>query len=317
MDPDMEDMDMVQDTEEGNDDFSEREDMDGMHVIPPMNSPGGSSAGANGNGGGDGGYAYNMGGYSVNIMEKQMPFLGQLLVAPILILASTLAEFSSKNYGYATAVAVVAILFSAGGLYLLQKGELYNQQFMALPILGPCSVGYTLSLANFVWWGVAAGILTFSGPFTVTGNGYFAVWAGFFASALGVGITQHHLQDLNQTIRLATASIVIICAVPSTMGGFFDSEAIFALTLACFTLVFCIITTNFSSLISQQNAFYMLLGLTLLWVIEAALVTFRGPFTETGNGYFASWGGAFLCIVSASSKASNAGLSSPNMSSSI
>lgn len=150
----MEDMDMIQDTE-GND-FSEREDMDGMHVIPPM-SP---------NGGG-GGYAYSMGGYSVNVMEKQMPFLAQLLVSPILILASTLAEFSSKNYGYATAVAVGAILFSAGGLYLLQKGELYNQQLAALPILGPCSIGYTLSLLNFVWWGVAAGILTFSGPFTV------------------------------------------------------------------------------------------------------------------------------------------------------
>eukprot|EP00526_Cylindrotheca_closterium_P015644 CAMPEP_0113634038 /NCGR_PEP_ID=MMETSP0017_2-20120614/17721_1 /TAXON_ID=2856 /ORGANISM="Cylindrotheca closterium" /LENGTH=273 /DNA_ID=CAMNT_0000544715 /DNA_START=64 /DNA_END=882 /DNA_ORIENTATION=- /assembly_acc=CAM_ASM_000147 len=273
----MEDLDMVQDTEEGNE-FSEREDMDGMHVIPPME--------------GDptnGGYAYSMGGYSVNIMEKQMPFLAQLLVAPILILAATLAEFSSKNYGYATAVGVGAILFSAGGLYLLQKGEMYNEQLLALPILGPCSFGYTLSLVNFIWWGVAAGILTFSGPFTVTGNGYFAVWAGFFASALGVGITQDHLKDLNQTIRLATASLVIICSIPSTLGGHFDPEAIFALTLACFTLVFCIITTNFANLISQSNAFYMLMGLTLLWVIEAALVTFRGPFTETGNGYFASW----------------------------
>lgn len=290
----MEDMDMIQDTEAGND-VSEREDMDGMHVIPPMEGDPLSQ----------GGYAYNMGGYSVNIMEKQMPFLGQLLVAPILILASTLAETSSaKNYGFATAVGVVAILFSAGGLYLLQKGEMYNQQLTALPILGPCSVGYTLSLVNFIWWGVAAGILTFSGPFTVTGNGYFAVWAGFFASALGVGITQDQLKDLNQTIRLATASLVIVCSVPSQLGGLFDPEAIFALTLACFTLVFCIITTNFANLLTQQNAFYMLMGLTLLWVIEAALVTFRGPFTETGNGYFASWGAAFLCIVSASSKAS-------------
>lgn len=152
MDPDLEDMDMVQDTEE----ISEREDMDGMHVLP---SPSQESH-----------YAYSVGGYSVNVLEKQMPFLGQLLVSPILILASTLAEtnpFVNEHYGYATAVGVVAILFSAGGLYLLQQGELYNQQFMALPILGPCSIGYSLCLVNFVWWGVAAGILTFSGPFTV------------------------------------------------------------------------------------------------------------------------------------------------------
>lgn len=296
----MEDMDMIQDTENMNmsgeaEEISEREDMDGMHVIPPMT-------------GDHGGYAYNVGGYSVNVLEQQMPFLGQLLVAPVLILASTLAEvtYGSKNYGYATAVGVVAILFSAGGLYLLNKGELYNQQLMALPILGPCSIGYTVSLVNFVWWGIAAGILTFSGPFTVTGNGYFAVWAGFFCSALGIGLTQDLVKDLNQTIRLATASLVIICSVPSTLGGHFDPEAIYALTLACFTLVYCIIQTNFANLISQVNVFFLLMGMTLLWVIEAALVTFRGPFTETGNGYFASWGAAFLCIVSASSKASAA-----------
>ena len=171
----MEDMDMVQDTEEGND-FSEREDMDGMHVIPPMGNSGGGGGGGDsphGQAGQGGGYEYSIAGYSVNIMEKQMPFLGQLLVAPILILASTLAEFTSKNYGYATAVGVVAILFSAGGLWLLQKGEMYNQQLLALPILGPCSMGYTLSLANFIWWGVAAGILTFSGPFTVVSILYY------------------------------------------------------------------------------------------------------------------------------------------------
>lgn len=157
MDPDMEDMDMIQDTEGGND-FSEPDDVDdGMHAMNGDQPP-------------NGGYAYSMGGYSVNVMEKQMPFLGQLLVSPILILSSVLAErnyYGYENYGYATAVAVVAIIMSACGLYLCQKGEMYNQQLLALPILGPCSIGYTLSLANFVWWSVAAGILTFSGPFTV------------------------------------------------------------------------------------------------------------------------------------------------------
>jgi len=291
MDPDMDpDMDMIQDIESK--DTSDGEDMDGMHILPDLQ----------GNNGNDEGNVYSVGGYSVNIKEKQMPFLGQLLVAPILILSATLAESSSQNYGYATAVGVIALLFSAGGLYILKKGEMYNQQLMAVPILGPCSVGYTLSLVNFVWWGVAAGILTFSGPFVVTGNGYFAVWAGFFSSALGVGITQDHMKDLNQTIRLATASLVIICSVPSQLGGYYDPEAIFALTLACFTLTYCVIQTNFANLISQANNFYIFMGFTLLWVIEAALVTFRGPFIETGNGYFASWGAAFLCIVSASSK---------------
>jgi len=288
MDPDM---DMIQDMESKGT-FDGEDTMDGMDVIPPLQQQDG----------GDDGLAYSMGGYSVNVKERQMPFLGQLLVAPIVILSSALAESSSRNYGYATTVGVGALMFSAGGLYVLQKGEMYNQQLLALPILGPCSLGYTLSLVNFVWWGVAAGILTFSGPFVVTGNGYFAVWAGFFCSALGVGITQDHMRDLNQTIRLATASLVIICSVPSQLGGLFDPEAIYAMTLACFTLTYCIVQTNFANLISQANGFHVYMALALLWVVEAALVTFRGPFNETGNGYFASWGAAFFCVVGASSK---------------
>jgi hypothetical protein len=37
--------------------------------------------------------------------------------------------------------------------------------------------------------------------------------------------------------------------------------------------------------------------LTVCWIIMASLVTFRGPFEVTGNGYFASWAGAATASV--------------------
>lgn len=89
-----------------------------------------------------------------------------------------------------------------------------------------------------------------------------------------------------------------MCAVPSTLGGFFDGEAIYAITLATLTLAFCILAISFRDMVASFM-FYILMALALLWVIEAALVTFRGPFDQTGNGYFASWGAAFLCIAMA------------------
>jgi hypothetical protein len=43
---------------------------------------------------------------------------------------------------------------------------------------------HMLHIARFlvVWWGIGTLIVTFGGPFTITGNGYFASYAAFIAS---------------------------------------------------------------------------------------------------------------------------------------
>jgi uncharacterized membrane protein len=150
MDPDM---DMVVDQEE--------EGMEDVEVNQPHESNGDDPA-----------YAYSVGGYQISVMEQQLPFLGQLIAAPVLIMATALPSYSLEHYGYSIAVGVVALIFSAVGLCLVQfAGGLYDQQLLALPMVGNCSIGYTLSLVMFIWWSVAAGILTFSAPFEVVGRG--------------------------------------------------------------------------------------------------------------------------------------------------
>jgi uncharacterized membrane protein len=146
MDPDM---DMIVDQEE--------EGMQDVEVNQPSESNGDDPA-----------YAYSVGGYQVSVMEQQLPFLGQLIAAPVLILATALPSYALEHYGYSLAVGIIALLLSAVGLYMVQFASgLYDQQLLALPMLGNCSIGYTLSLVIFIWWSVAAGILTFSAPFQV------------------------------------------------------------------------------------------------------------------------------------------------------
>jgi len=249
----------------------------------------------------DSNHAYTVGTYTVNVSDRQITYVGQLIAAPILILALSMPSYI-QHYGYGLTVAIIAIIMSGGGLYLIKNPDLHDQQLTALPILGPINVGRAVSLFLFLWWAIAAGVLTFDAPFTITGNGYFATWAGFFSAAMGIGITHHNFKSTDNFIRLAACALVLICAVPETLNGSNYSEGVYALTLASLTLAFCILVLSFREMVAAYM-FPITMCLALFWVIEAALVTFRGPFLDTGNGYFASWGAAFFSVALAQTHA--------------
>lgn len=70
---------------------------------------------------------------------------------------------------------------------------------------------------------------------------------------------------------------------------------VYAIVLACVTIVFVERVRDVESAVKS----FAMSCLGVMWMVAACLLTFDGPFKETGNGYFASWGATVLCISAA------------------
>ncbi len=163
-------------------------------------------------------------------------------------------------------------------------------------------IGHYLNIFCFIYSFIGACFLTFKEPLTMTGNGYFAAWTVAYASALTVGMNTDDvgsfIKNLGSVMGLLVSSVVVIiaCAPPIRDEDPYKSEAIYASILAIVTVV---IILGFMMLDMWKNwklpnmMNYLVYGILAgCWIIEACLVTFRGPFVITGNGYFGSWAGA-------------------------
>lgn len=141
------------------------------------------------------------------------------------------------------------------------------------------------------------------GPFVVTSNGYFAAWgvAIFAVLELGKASAIEDVRDnLSSLMGHLVASIIVIIAVSSEGFDNWKSEAIYGLVLACCSALLVVLIhlkdrggMNEGSTGATYPFFAIL---SLCWIVSASLLTFRGPFDLTGNGYFGSWGGAITAI---------------------
>lgn len=217
-----------------------------------------------------------------------------VLIASIVLLLSTGAEYGWHEgggyYGYAMSIPAVAILLSLASIPL------------------PMQFGRHVNFLLFCYSFVGACFLTFHAPFTATGNGYFAAWAIVYGSATAMGMdfddAESTIKGIGSVMGMVVSSLVVIVASIYPLRTSVELEraaCILALTVASTSLAFSFLTLALDrcKVLSTTFNFVATTLLAIGWVVMAFFVTIVGPFTETGNGYFASWSGAMMASSAA------------------
>ena len=238
------------------------------------------------------------GGMLANLTYSSfLPYVGVLGSGVVLLIALTIGGKYIENhkyYEYGIAVAVVSMFFALTG-WGLAHTDLCEGKF-----------GRYNNLFLVVWGFIGACALTFGGPFEITGNGYFGAWGIVIFSTLGLGVSADDVKGavggMGAMFGFLVSSLIVIIAIASEGFDHYKGELIYAIIVACITVLVL------GGLIMMQHGNggepHMLALLihtlfAILWIILACLVTFRGPFQITGNGYFGAWGGAITGVFAA------------------
>jgi len=234
----------------------------------------------------------------VHLSHRQVPLIGIFIASIVLIVAVTTIRIDGWTggwYGYSVSVGAVSLVLSFIGLLLTLK-----EDSQAMVKAGDYNNSFLLA------WNLAGAVaLTFWGAFQTTGNGYFACWALVIFSAMLVGVDEETLAegtagDSSLVGFLISSIVVLIAIIPYLNTN--EPETIYAITLACLTIVLT------GVLLAMERAgkngsgwvqFGFLAVFSIMWIVLAFLLTFRGPFLVTGNGYFGSWAGAITSVFAA------------------
>jgi hypothetical protein len=261
----------------------------------------------------DGGMQTQVGPIKLQISALRLPLVGLIMSSAVLISAifsygggwSKPPSWRIYSIVYPCVTAAIAVL----ALIMTCKEGYFEKK------------GMFLGLFLFIWNFIGASLLTFYDPFTTTGNGYFASWGLVFFSigVLGLGgdTFESPIHALGACLGLIASSLIIIIAIcaptPSLVqdGANAHGGAVYALTVSCVTLLIFtlyILLRLESSRQGKTGAVSNLLNaivfgtVAVFWIVLPFLCTFRGPFIETGNGYFASWAG-MACACKAATAA--------------
>jgi hypothetical protein len=100
-----------------------------------------------------------LGGVSIEVNSRMMPYIGQILAAVVLLIAVTVPSGDVKNGSYGIAGAVIAMFFAIVGCYLVKVEEMYDRPIGTFPLVGTLTVGNVNARFLFMWWFIAAGRL--------------------------------------------------------------------------------------------------------------------------------------------------------------
>jgi len=165
-----------------------------------------------------------------------------------------------------------------------------------------------LSVFLFLWWLVAACVLTFDSPYTATQNAYFAIWGSFAFSAMMLHAEAEQFRGLVDKLKefhgnskaitslLACSVIELIAAIKPCSDSSCEGQEAFAIALGTVSLFFCAVLLFVRDV--QNMTKFVSIFLAVWWLVGAGVCTFgKGPFVVTGNGFFATWGGAIFSVL--------------------
>lgn len=204
------------------------------------------------------------------------------------------------NGPYTLSVGIIGVLFSAAAMLLIKfQPDVWDKKVADAPTasMPTIIVGYLFAAFGFVWWAIAAGVITFQGPYTVASNGYFAAWAAFISSCLAIGYDPKMTLKLGPVVELFICAIVLMLALIPTFKPYVNEvpgQLVYGIVVAVLTILWCL----FALLVEASTADEGIKVLTraplvyvffvCLWLAAAIALTFQTPFIVVGNGYFSS-----------------------------
>eukprot|EP00962_Isochrysis_galbana_P029033 scaffold9250_cov105-Isochrysis_galbana.AAC.7 len=194
------------------------------------------------------------------------------------------AGAESSYHTYALVVGAGGILFPVLALLMLQYGKGSMDKELVSIKDEKITVQKLWALLLVVWWGVGAGIGTFRSPFVSTTNGYFALWAGFLFSVIGLADVMESVGSKVKGAKVGSparglffaAVVLIIALIPyvDNSNAPYYGESVFGMISAAVTIVVCIVLI-FADKLDHKIAQVVAAGLGLLWIATAGVLTFR------------------------------------------
>mmetsp|Transcript_99877 Transcript_99877/g.149626 ORF Transcript_99877/g.149626 Transcript_99877/m.149626 type:complete len:268 (+) Transcript_99877:90-893(+) len=236
----------------------------------------------------------------MNLDGHHLPMAGVVVSSVIFLIAVTSQGGPGKGSGYRVygiVLAVIAMICALMSLGLSKKPDLVESN----PDI-PRYLNYFL----FSWNFVGACMMTFGGgPFVVTSNGYFSVWAMAIFAVYGIGVAfWDTARNAGSMMAHLAASILVIIALASGNGSFkfYKGESMYGIIVASISAALMLFQMHAERAgsghsLEGKSWFAVMVIMAILWIVAAGLMTFRGPFVNTSNGYFGSWGGAITAVL--------------------
>jgi len=212
------------------------------------------------------------------------PVLGVLLAASAILLAQGIVDCVNECQD----TVIWAIVCGGFSVLLCTTGLFTDKPIMR----GLC-------LLLFAWWMAGVGVLTFDSPYahgSGRANGYVASWIGFIAASILVSQIYGSLYGIRPVLLgLIIASVVefVSALVNCNDYGACSDYHAFAVAAGGVGVVAGVI----ASLLSPRRPIDLRAAswfLFVWWAASWTILTFKGPFTGTGNGFFSAWAAAIL-----------------------